>query len=90
MDAATAAPNSFLSSHKVLTIDCDWVDFGSSSYWALCVNYLQRSSSVVQTPSNDLNVAELITKKFLLLPSLRNSLGPTFLLDPLTTLLALP
>lgn len=46
MDAATAELNSFLSSHMILTIERNWVDLGSNSYWALCVNYLQGGSNV--------------------------------------------
>ncbi|MDZ4848117.1 MAG: HRDC domain-containing protein [Pirellulaceae bacterium] len=39
--AATQAElNGFLSSHKVLAIDRRWVDLGTNSFWAICVDYL--------------------------------------------------
>ena len=63
--AATAELNSFLSSHKILTIDRNWVDLGSNSYWALCVNYLQGGNSAVPTRSNNVNRSRIDYKEVL-------------------------
>ncbi len=65
LDAATAELNSFLSSHKILTIDRNWVDLGSNSYWALCVNYLQGGSSAVTTRNNNVNRSRIDYKEVL-------------------------
>ena len=32
--------NGFLSSHKVLAIERRWVEIGTNSFWAICVEYL--------------------------------------------------
>ena len=32
--------NAFLASHKILSVDRRWIDLGTSSYWALCIDYL--------------------------------------------------
>ncbi len=65
LDAAIAELNSFLSSHKILTIDRNWVDLGSNSYWALCVNYLQGGSNAFPTRSNNLNRSRIDYKEVL-------------------------
>ena len=36
--------NGFLSSHKVLAIERRWVDLGTNSFWAICVEYLNVST----------------------------------------------
>jgi superfamily II DNA helicase RecQ len=41
---AEAELNSFLRSHKVLSVDRRWVEQGSSSFWSFCVDYLETSS----------------------------------------------
>ena len=64
IDAATTELNSFLSSHKILTIDRNWVDLGSNSYWALCVNYLQ-GGSAVPTRGNNVNRSRIDYKEIL-------------------------
>jgi len=38
-DAAEAELNSFLQSHRVLSIDRRWVDQGSQSFWVMCIDY---------------------------------------------------
>jgi len=42
-DAAEEDLNTFLSSHKVLTIDRRWVDLGANSFWAFCVDFIPTS-----------------------------------------------
>ncbi len=37
--------NGFLSSHRVLAVDRQFVNLGENSFWALCVDYLPSSSS---------------------------------------------
>ena len=37
--------NSFLSSHRILTVERRWVEHGADSYWALCIDYLEGSAS---------------------------------------------
>ncbi len=39
-DLAEAELNSFLRSHRVLSIERRWVDQGPASFWAFCVDYL--------------------------------------------------
>ena len=41
LDAAPAEAelNAFLARHRVVAIDRRWVDQGSSSLWAICVDY---------------------------------------------------
>jgi len=65
IDAATAELNSFLSSHKILTIDRNWVDLGSNSYWALCVNYLQGGGNAVPARNNNVNRSRIDYKEIL-------------------------
>ena len=36
--------NTFLCNHRVLSVDRRWVDQGPSSFWALCVDYLDSSA----------------------------------------------
>lgn len=45
-EAAEAELNSFLSRHKIITVDRRWVEQGSESFWSLCVDYQISSSSV--------------------------------------------
>jgi superfamily II DNA helicase RecQ len=42
--SAEAEVNSFLSNHKVLSVDRRWVDLGTHSFWAFCVDYLPSGS----------------------------------------------
>ncbi|MFT5523972.1 MAG: superfamily II DNA helicase RecQ [Pirellulaceae bacterium] len=35
--------NAFLRSHRVLSVDRQWVPMGSNSFWAICVDYLETS-----------------------------------------------
>ncbi len=42
---ATVELNSFLCNHRVLTVERRWVDQGSESFWALCIDYLESSSA---------------------------------------------
>lgn len=35
--------NAFLRAHRVLKMDRNWVDQGESSFWAICVDYLENS-----------------------------------------------
>ena len=32
--------NSFLLSHRILAVDRRWVDQGTDSFWAICIDYL--------------------------------------------------
>lgn len=43
--------NGFLASHKVLSVDRRWVEQGTSSFWAFCVDYLA-SAGTTPTPTN--------------------------------------
>jgi len=38
-DVAEAELNSFLQSHRVLSVDRRWVDQGPHSFWVLCIDY---------------------------------------------------
>jgi superfamily II DNA helicase RecQ len=42
--------NSFLRSHKVLTVDRRRVDQGPSSFWSFCVDYLDHAAPASATP----------------------------------------
>jgi superfamily II DNA helicase RecQ len=35
--------NQFLGSHQVVNIEREWVADGSSSFWAICIDYLSKS-----------------------------------------------
>ena len=37
--------NAFLRSHKVLTVDRRWVEQGASSFWSLCVDFLDSTAA---------------------------------------------
>jgi superfamily II DNA helicase RecQ len=41
---ASAELNTFLQSHKVLSVDRRWVEQGSASFWCFCVDYLPHAS----------------------------------------------
>ena len=38
LDVAEAELNSFLQSHRVLSVERRWVDQGSQSFWAICIH----------------------------------------------------
>ena len=38
--------NAFLGSHRVLSIDCKWVESGTESLWCSCVDYIEASGVV--------------------------------------------
>ncbi len=44
-EAAEFKLNTFLRSHTALSVDRRWVDQGLSSFWALCVDYLDPSAT---------------------------------------------
>lgn len=44
-DGPTGALNAFLRSHRIIKIDRQWVDDGTSSLWALCVEYLDGANT---------------------------------------------
>ena len=39
-EQAEAELNGFLRSHKVLSVDRRWVEQGSTSFWTLCIDYI--------------------------------------------------
>jgi len=41
---ASAELNTFLQSHKVLSVDRRWVEQGSSSFWSFCIDYLEQAN----------------------------------------------
>lgn len=44
-EGPTAELNAFLRSHRILKVDRQWVDQGTSSLWSLCVEYLDGSGN---------------------------------------------
>jgi len=49
-DGSSAAElNSFLRSHKVLSVDRRWGDPGTESFWSFCVDYLERGAGGPQS-----------------------------------------
>lgn len=42
---AEAKLNQFLSTHRITAVDRQFVSDGSTSYWALCVSYLEASAA---------------------------------------------
>jgi hypothetical protein len=40
---ATAELNGFLRSHRLLAVDRRWVEQGTESFWAFCIDYLESS-----------------------------------------------
>jgi superfamily II DNA helicase RecQ len=42
--AAEDELNGFLARHRVIGVDRRWVDLGTSSFWAICVDYLAAGS----------------------------------------------
>lgn len=44
-ETAEAELNSFLQSHRVLSVERRWVDQGSQSFWAICIDYHAGSPS---------------------------------------------
>lgn len=44
-EPATGELNTFLRSHRILKVDRQWVEQGTSSLWSLCVEYLDGASS---------------------------------------------
>jgi len=53
LDAAPAEAeiNAFLARHRVVAIDRRWVDQGSSSLWAICVDYSRQAAAAPWTTS---------------------------------------
>ncbi len=49
---STAALNTFLRTHRVLQVDRRWVDQGTQSFWAFCVDYLEGDASSPAASSN--------------------------------------
>ena len=49
-EASEQELNRFLSSHKILTIDRHFVDQGSSSFWALRIDYLTIAFTYFDAP----------------------------------------
>ncbi|MDA1048966.1 MAG: hypothetical protein O3C40_00600 [Planctomycetota bacterium] len=41
--------NSFLQSHKVLSVEQHWVDRGADSFWSFCVDYHASSTKTAPT-----------------------------------------
>jgi superfamily II DNA helicase RecQ len=37
--------NQFINANRVLSVDRRWVDLGENSFWAICVDYLENTSS---------------------------------------------
>ena len=48
--SAEAELNAFLSSHKVLTVERQWVEDGPDSFWALCVDFIPSATSSQRSP----------------------------------------
>jgi len=48
--AAEEVLNTFLRSHRVLAVDRRWVEEGSDSFWAFCIDYLDGAGG---SPAND-------------------------------------
>ena len=76
-ESATGELNAFLARHKILAVDRRWVEQGSSSFWCLCVDYLesgQPASSGVNQPAhrNRLDYKEILTpQQFIIFAELR-------------------
>ena len=51
-DTAERELNSFLASHKILSIDRQFVEVGINSFWAICVDYLTSSAGESTLSSN--------------------------------------
>ena len=45
-ESAQEALNSFLSSHRVVSLEKQFVADGASSFWSICVSYLEGSAPV--------------------------------------------
>lgn len=54
-DAAAAADelNRFLTNHRVLTVERQFVNDGSQSFWAICVDYLPHGTSSHQVTASN-------------------------------------
>ena len=37
--------NQFLNANRVLSIDRRWVDLGENSFWAICIDYIENTST---------------------------------------------
>ena len=46
-DVAQQELNSFLQSHKILSVDRRWVDQGADSFWSFCVDYHPTATKAV-------------------------------------------
>lgn len=44
--------NGFLSRHRVVGMDRRWVDLGTSSFWAICVDHLAASADDARRPGS--------------------------------------
>lgn len=50
-EQAEAELNAFLQSHRVLSVDRRWVDHGSETFWAICIDYSLTPSANSMTDS---------------------------------------
>lgn len=58
--------NSFLQSHKILTVDRRWVDQGADSFWSFCVDYhatSTKSASAVRGKKSQVDYREVLNEE---------------------------
>ena len=56
--------NSFLSSHRILTTNREFVNNGDNSYWALLIEYLEGSTkTITSTKKPRLDYKEILTEE---------------------------
>ncbi|MGE0756417.1 MAG: HRDC domain-containing protein [Pirellulaceae bacterium] len=64
-ESATEELNAFLRSHKTLSVDRRWVDLGPSSFWSICVDYLDAAAvsggSRQQRPRGKVDYREILS-----------------------------
>lgn len=54
-DEATAELNAFIANHRVAHIDRKWIDQGTQSAWAFCIEYVLASPAPVGNPRSQLS-----------------------------------
>jgi superfamily II DNA helicase RecQ len=66
--AGEAELNAFLGGHRVLSVERHWVDLGSGSFWAICIDYLPGRSEAAQPHRNESRSRQRVDYKEVLTP----------------------
>ena len=71
--------NAFCGSHRIATMEKQFVPNGDQSYWAICVSYLENDKKIIAAGKNKVDYREILEENefavFVKLRSLRKALA---------------